>query len=539
MLPKDIVIIGGGHNGLVAAAYLAREGHQVRILEARPQLGGAASTNTTLFPGKKVSEFSYLNSLMLSEIVRDLDLKRFGYEVLLRNPSSFTPCLHGPSLLLGPDMAFNQAQIAQFSPRDAEMYPLYEEQLGELGEWMAKIMTMIPSSGRWPPKKSDLVSMLRLARHVLRLNPVQMLRLRRLLFTDPVKYLDAKYGGWFESDVLIATLITDAMIGATKLSGYVLLHHVMGEAGGARGIWGYSRGGMGGISKALEGACREHGVKFVLNAQAERIVTAKHRVSGVLASIRDSVDGAPAQRFFPADIVISAVNPTITFGKLLAGEAAVDKIRKKVLARDCESASMKINLILKGVPNFRAMPGTLPGPQHQGTIHIAPSVEYVQAALRDYEGGMASSRPILEITIPSVVDETLAPAGSHVMNIFLQFYPYSRPGEYWQEHKTDYFWDTIMPLLREYISNIDGILEDFSILTPRDIERELGMIGGNIFHGGMGLDQLGWNRPAPGCADYRVLGINGLYLSGAGTHPGGGVCGAPGYNAARVILSDL
>ncbi|MCI0561753.1 MAG: NAD(P)/FAD-dependent oxidoreductase, partial [Nitrososphaera sp.] len=286
MSQKQIVIIGGGHNGLVAAAYLARAGHTVTILESRHQVGGAASSDTATFPGYTISTASYLVSLFLRNIVVDLGLERFGYKILPREPSSFTPIPgSAKSLLLGNDMAFNQSQIAQFSTRDAAMYPRYERELGEIADWMAQMMTMVPPSGFVPRSMRDIKSLLKLVGHGLRLNPMQMYRLARLLLSDPIKYLDS----WFESDVLKATLITDALIGTTKLSGYVLLHHVMGDAGSARGIWGYSRGGMGGISNALATACREYRVEIVSNAHARSIVLDPHSnaVRGVRAYMHD------------------------------------------------------------------------------------------------------------------------------------------------------------------------------------------------------------------------------------------------------------
>ncbi len=536
MACKKIVVIGGGHNGLVAAAYLAKAGHEVTVLESRANVGGAASTDTTTFPGYKISSASYLNSLFLPEIVRELDLRRFGYEVLCRNPSSFTPLADGKSsLFLGPDMEFNKREIAKFSAKDAEAYPRYEHQLGEIADWMASVMTMTPPN--IPPRNiGDVKNLLQFMRHIFRLNPVQMFRMAKLLLSDPVKYLD----GWFESDVLKATLLTDALIGATELSGYVLLHHVMGEAGGARGVWGYMRGGMGGISNSIALSCRELGVSIISCAEAQRITLAEgHHVSGVVAKVVGHNGwNFPTRRLFKADIVVSAINPTHTFEKLLASSSIVDDVRKNVAARNTKSASMKVNLTLSALPNFRAMPGTIPGPQHQGTIHIAPTVSYILEALRLYqEGKYHFARPILELTIPSVVDNTLAPPGAHVMNIFLQFFPYDRnySGTGSQE---PYFQDVVMPILREYISNIDEIVTGVQVLAPQDLERMFGMVGGNIFHGGMGLSQLFSLRPIRGMADYRTP-IQGLYLSGAGTHPGGGVTGACGYNAAREILSDI
>ncbi len=527
---KDVVVIGGGHNGLVAAAYLARAGHKVTVLEARSEVGGAASSDKETFPGFTLSTASYLNSLFLPEIVRDFDLKRFGYEVLKRDPSSFTPLPDGRSLLMGPDMEFNQRQIAQFSEADARAYPKYEHELGEIADWMGKLMTMTPPNV--PPRSfHDVANAWRALRHFFTLTPRQMRRLAKLLLSDPVKYLDE----WFESDILKATLLTDAMIGAVDLKGYVLLHHVMGEAGGARGVWGYMRGGMGGISNALRLACEELGVKIVTKATVDRIDTNEAgEVTAVLAKVwKYGIDLNKC--VFKADIAVSAVSPLRTFKELLCFEPRVQRIAQKLSKKSYESASMKINCTLNGLPDFRAMPGTAPGPQHQGTIHIAPTVAYIVLAQQMFERGEFPTKPILELTIPSVLDSTLAPVGQHVMNIFLQFYPYEsgikgRPEAF--------FVSSVLPLLREYISNIDEILGGVQVLAPQDIEREFGMEGGNIFHGGMDLSQLFALRPMRGMADYRTP-IRGLYLASAGTHPGGGVTGACGYNAAREILLDV
>ncbi len=530
-----MVFVGGGHNSLVAAAYAAKDGHDVTVLEARNVVGGAASTDSTTFKGYKLSSFSYLNSLFLPEVVRDLDLVRYGYEVIPRNPSSFTPLPDGRYLFLGPDMEANKREIAKFSAKDAEAYPRYEHELGELGDWMSKLMTMIPPN--IPPRSlSDISSLLGVARHTLKLSFRQMARLRKLLISDPVDYLS----DWFESDVVKATLLTDALIGAVELNGYVLLHHVMGEAGGARGVWGYMRGGMGGISESLRAACEVLGVEMITRARVSWIHTNDNRaVTGVSARIFESDWKQGTLKVFPADIVVSGVDPAHTFGKLMRSAKGAHEMGTRMRLRDTKSATMKINCTLKGLPNWKVVPGTTPGPQHFGTIHIAPTVRYILDALEAFHGGRVHKFPILEITLPSALDNTLAPPGRHVMNIFLQFYLYEGNPEVDERQKHAYINDVVWPLMREYVTNWDAIRDGVQILTPRDIEAELGMPGGNIFHGAMGLSQLFSFRPVSGMADYRVREFPGLYLCGAGTHPGGGVTGASGYNVARVIRADL
>ncbi|HEY9584994.1 MAG TPA: NAD(P)/FAD-dependent oxidoreductase [Candidatus Paceibacterota bacterium] len=520
---KKIIIVGAGHNGLVAAAYLAKAGHEVTVFEKRSVVGGCASNDTTTFPGFTISTAAYLNSLFSPEIVCDLELKEYGYEMLPRDPSSFTPLPDGRYLMLGRDQEFNRREIAKFSVKDALAYPKYEATLSGVAEWVAALMSMTPPN--IPPRTlRDGKHLGAFLVHACKLFPFKVFTLLRLLLSDPVKYLDR----WFESDVLKATLLTDALIGATELSGYVLLHHVMGESGGARGVWAYQKGGMGGISNALRAAAERYGAKIFCNEEITKIVIPEDgRVAYVGVKRGDEYP-----RVFCADIVVSNLDPKLTFSKLDVDDRILP-FKRSLDSLDYRSASMKINVALMGLPNFRACSGTEPGPQHRGTIHIAPSTEYALFALEEFRKGKPSSAPMLELTIPSVLDDSLAPPGKHVMNIFLQFVPYGKV-----ENKWAYWRGYVLPRLREFITNIDEIIWGVDIFAPEDLERELGLTGGNIFHGGLSLGKLFSFRPVRGMADYRTP-VNGLYLCGAGTHPGGGVTGAPGRNAAREILHDI
>lgn len=523
MAKKNAVIIGGGHNALVAACYLARAGFAVALFEKNKNVGGCCVTDEETFPGFKVSSAAYVNSLFSPRIVKEFDLSSYGYEVIRRNPSSFTPLSGGRYLMLGSDRDTNQREIAKFSRRDAEAYPRYEHALEEVSAFLEPTLTMTPPN--IPPKSgSDVAALFSLVRHAARTRPATLARFARLMLTNPFSYLDR----WFESDALKATLLTDALIGAVRPSGYVLLHHVMGEAGGSRGVWGYQRGGMGSISEALARVAKQAGARIETGRAVASILLEGKRAAGVALE-----DGSRV----PADIVLSGVDPKHTFLKLMPDDGAFASLKQRVSRLDFSSASMKVNIALSGLPSFRCLPGTNPGPQHRGTIHISPSVEYIARALQEARRGEASTEPILEITIPSVLDETVAPAGKHLMNIFVQFTPYRLADGSWDSFKETYFHHHIVPAMKNYIENIESIIEKVEILSPLDLERRFGLTEGNIFHGAMNLSQLFSLRPLSGMAGYRTP-VSGLYLCGAGTHPGGGVMGICGLNAAREIIAE-
>lgn len=523
----DAAIIGAGHNGLVNAAYLAKAGLKVAVFEKRHVLGGCAVTEE-LWPGFKISRLSYVNSLFRPEIIKDLELKKYGFEMLPRNPSSFTPYPDGRSLMLGPDQDWNRREIAKFSRKDAESYPRYEELLNEISLILEPVMGMVPIN---PSKMGwgEIGRYLKFGMKNRRALRDKWPMLMRFFAGSAADMLNE----WFESDELKSTLATDAVIGAnaspsTPGTAYVLFHHVMGECNGVRGVWGYMRGGMGGLSNSIAGACRAHGVEIFLNAPVARLEIEDGRARGLLLQ-----DG----RKIAAKVVVANTDPNVTFNKLTGAERLPADFVKNVRKINYDSASVKINLALSELPNFKAVPGSTPGPQHQGTIHICPSMQYIEDAYSASVAGRPSLAPILECSIPSAVDSTVAPAGHHVMNIFTQYFPNQlRPGLNEAEEKQKYL-ERCLDLLTEYAPNLKSSVLHSEILTPQDMEREWGITGGNILHGRLSLDQMFNMRPVPGYADYRTP-VKGLYLCGSGTHPGGGVMGTPGLNASRVILAD-
>ena len=522
---RDAIIIGGGHNGLVAAGYLARAGLSVLVLERRYLVGGACVTEET-FPGFKVSTAAYVNSLFRKEIVRDLDLGRHGFEVLPRSPSSFTPYPDGRSLMLGPDPALNEREIGKFSARDAARYPGYEAMLERVAALVEPTITMTAPDLQRPGLRG-LLRLLALGRSFRRLGSGASEAVE-VLTGAARDILDR----WFESTELKSTLATDAIIGAMASpampgTAYVLFHHVMGETDGRRGVWGYVRGGMGGLTQALARAAGGLGVEIRCEAEVARVLVRDGRAAGVVLANGEEL---------LAPLVVSNADAHVTFRHLVEARELPAEFLAAVGRISYASASLKINVALAELPDFRAMPGTGPGPQHRGTIHICPDLDYIERAFDDAKYGRPSARPVLECTIPSVVDDTVAPAGRHLMSIFVQYAPYALAEGHWDQLREP-FADRCFALLDEYAPNFSRSVLARQVLTPLDIERTFNLTGGNIFQGAMTPSQLFSFRPVPGHADYRTP-VRGLYLCGAATHPGGGVMGAPGYNAAREILRD-
>jgi len=532
----DCIIIGGGHNGLVAAAYLARAGKRVTVLERRHVLGGAATTEE-LWPGFKVSPAAYVISLFPPRIIEDLRLRQYGLTILPRTPSSFTPLEDGRSLLMGPEPGLNAREIGKFSQRDAEAYPHYEALLDRVSRAIDPVLAetapdVLPLGRDW--RKIGTRKRLADAKKLWGLY-----RAAGALGADMPEAIEILTGAarpildrWFESDVLKATLATDAIIGAfasisTPGSAYVLLHHVMGEAGGARGVWGYVQGGMGALSTAIEGACRDLGVTIRREAEVTQIVSSGGKVRGVLLADGTQLDAA---------VVASSVDSHWTFERFLAPEELPADFRAAVSRIDYSSASAKINLALSEPPDFLAAPGRTVGPHHHGTMHIGPSLEYLERAFDDAKYGRPSEEPILEMTLPTSVDRTIAPEGRHIMSIFVQYAPYKLAEGNWDDVKES-FADRCIDVLARYAPNVPSAILHRQVLSPLDLERTFRLTGGNIFQGAMTLNQLFSLRPVAGWSDHRTP-LEGLYLCGAASHPGGGVMGICGRNAAGIILQD-
>jgi phytoene dehydrogenase-like protein len=522
----DAVIVGGGHNALVAAAYLARGGLRVVVLERREVLGGASCTEE-LWPGYKVSTASYLCSLMQERIIRELDLPRFGYHVYAKDPAFFTPFPDGRHFTMWRSRQKTCEEIAKFSRQDAETYPAYEEYIERLAAFAERmLLTSPPNLAR--ARLGDLAGLGKLGLALLRMPEDERIGHIRIFTQSVADFLEP----WFESEELKVTLATDGVIGTnggprSPGTAYVLLHHVMGKVDGHRGLWGFVRGGMGAVSEAIAGAARAAGATLRTQAEVERILTKNGRAAGVVLRGGEEI-GARA--------VLSGADPKRTFLGLLDEAAVPPEFRRAVKQIRMEGCSMKINLALDGLPSFRALPASGVMPYHKTTMHICPSLDYVERAWDDAKYGRPSARPMLEMTIPTTYDDSLAPPGKHTMGIFLQYTPYRLAEGSWRERKERYA-DRVMDLIEEYAPGFQSLVRHRQVLSPLDMEEIYGLTGGNIFHGEMSVDQLYFLRPVPGWARYRTP-VRGLYLCGSGTHPGGGVMGAPGYNAAREFLKD-
>ena len=527
----DVLIVGGGHNGLVTAGYLARQGLKVTVLERRSLVGGACVTEE-VWPGYKVSTLSYLCSLLQPQIIRDLELPRYGYHIYPKDPSFFTAFPDGRHIFFYQEMKKTVEQIAKFSPRDAAYYPQYEEELARLAEWVETLLMETPPN-IVKRRFEDLLSLGKFGLRSLKLGDEGLVRMVKVMTQSVRDFLDER----FESNEIKTTLVTDGVIGtnggpATPGTAYILLHHVMGGAAGARGLWGFIRGGMGAISESLAASARAHGATIRTDAAVERILVQDGRAVGVVLQNGEELK---------ARIVVSNADPRRTFLGLVEERHLPDDFLHAIRNFRVEGCSVKINLALDALPNFTAYPNksdheiNLP---HRTTMHVCPTMDYIDRAWEDAKQGRPSRDPMLECTIPTAYDDSIAPPGKHIMCIFAQYAPYSLRDAVWDQSLKDRFADRCIDALADYAPNIRDIILHRQVVSPLDLETEYGLTGGNIFHGEMDLDQFFCMRPVAGWAKYRTP-IESLYLCGSGTHPGGGVMGAPGYNAAREILRDL
>ena len=526
----DVLLVGGGHNGLVCAAYLAAAGLKVTVLERRPVVGGAAVTEE-FHPGFRNSVAAYTVSLLNPRIIRDLELHKHGLRIVERELSNFLPTTDGRYLATGAGRT--QQEVAKFSRKDAERLDEYAQRLDTIADVMRELVLETPPNvvaGGWRAALPEMLHAARIGGRFTRLDLAMRQELLSLFASSAGDYLD----GWFESEPIKAVYGFDGIVGNyaspyTPGSAYVLLHHVFGEVNGKKGAWGHAIGGMGAITQAMAKCASARGVDIRVNAGVREIIVEQGRAVGAVTESGETLRAAA---------VVSNLNPKLLYMKLLDPAVLPPAFRQRISQWRCGSGTFRMNVALSELPDFTCLPGKQRAPHHTAGIIIAPSLAYMERAYFDARTGGWSRQPIVEMLIPSTLDDSLAPAGRHVASLFCQHVAPQLPnGESWDAHR-----ETVADLMIETVNahapNFKASVLGRQIMSPLDLERTFGLIGGDIFHGALSLDQIFSARPMLGYANYRGP-LPGLYMCGSGTHPGGGVTGAPGHNAAREIVADF
>ncbi len=528
MQNHDVIVIGAGHNGLTCACYLGRAGLRVKVVERRPVPGGTTVTEE-FHPGFRNSVAAYAVSLLNPKVITDLALHQHGLRIVERRVQNFLPAADGRYLLARDDRM--PRELAKFSARDAERYVAFGREIDAIADVLRRLVLRPPPNlveGFGTRGLGEVRRALGLAGALRRLSIEEMRALLDLLIKSAADYLD----GWFEGALVKALFGFDAVVGnyaspCTPGTAYVMLHHAFGEVNGKKRVWGHALGGMGAIAVAMVKAARAHGVEIETAAPVHEVVIARDRVAGVTLE-----DG----RILRADVVAASVNPKLLYTRMMPADALPAAFRERIERWRCGSGTFRMNVALSRLPRFTALPEA--GDHLTSGIILAPSLGYMDRAYQDARNFGVSREPIIEMLIPSTLDDSLAPPGAHVASLFCQHVAPQLPdGQSWDDRR-DAVAELMIATIERYAPGFAASVVGRQMLSPLDLEREFGLLGGDIFHGAMTLDQLFSARPMLGHADYRSP-IAGLYHCGAGAHPGGGVTGAPGHNAAQVILSDL
>ncbi len=527
---RDAIIVGAGHNGLVCAYYLARAGLKVTILEARDVVGGAAVTEE-FHPGFRNSVAAYTVSLLNPKVIRDMNLTRHGLRIVERPLSNFLPLDDGRYLKIGAGKT--QAEVAKFSQRDAERLDAYATHLDTAADLLRELVLQTPPNlvqGSWLGALPELIKAGKLGNRMRKLPLTAQRELLDLFTKSAGDYLD----GWFESAPIKAAYGFDSVVGNyaspySPGSAYVLLHHVFGEVNGKKGAWGHAIGGMGAITQAMAKAVQSLGVEIRTGCAVDEVLLKKGRATGVITVKGERLD---------ARVVVSNLNPRLLYTKLVDPAALPGDFLRRMIAWRCGSGTFRMNVALSELPSFTCLPGREAAEHHGSGIIIAPSLDYMERAYHDARSVGWSRAPIVEMLIPSTLDPSLAPRGCHVASLFCQHVAPQLPdGSSWDAHREEVA-DLMIATVDRHAPGFRQSVLGRQIMSPLDLERTFGLVGGDIFHGALGLDQLFAARPMLGHADYRGP-VAGLYTCGSVTHPGGGVTGAPGHNAAREIVRDL